>query len=189
MGYLSWDRGFTDRGDIDIDLINLITIYYHIILSKWYASEPSMVPAFKSHCETCANTRVHILCPCSGHTIAYAHLCACFKQSKRLNACPSLKKASLYWKTMHGRGHLPYLCEDCILNMLGNGNCDAGAPRFIMKNIKFHLKQTYFWPLNAVRSNPIQTPAPRSKFGSSFTTQVGNYKLYSSKSRVLHTGV
>ena len=130
---------------LTVDLINLIIIYYHIILSKWYASEPSMVPAFKSHCETCANTRVHIWCPFSGLTIAYAHLCACFKQSKRLNACPSLKKASLYWKTMHGRGHLPYLCEDCILNMLGNGNCDAGAPRFIMENIWANYNNSLTW--------------------------------------------
>lgn len=71
-----------------------------------------MVPAFKSHCETCANTPVYIWCPFSGHTIAYAHLCACFKQSKRPNACPSLKKASLYWnlkQCMEGA-----ICPVCV---------------------------------------------------------------------------
>ena len=50
--------------------------------------------------------------PFSGHTIAYAHLCACFKQSKRPNACPSLKKASLYWnlkQCMEGA-----ICPVCV---------------------------------------------------------------------------
>ena len=66
------------------------------------------------------------------------------------------------------------------------------SPSFIMENAFMWSKHIIFvhWMLSDPSRTPQLHPASTPAYpGAHFTTQLGNYGLYSSKSRVLHTGI